>query len=117
MPTKKKVFTGTGQDGYVTLYKDRHGTPLVQKPGGKLMVAPVKLITNVFDDFDELNIRFVIQKNNSVKEKMEICSFGSKLKDLKSYNSDKKHYLVIEDVVLKITKEQVFTEDSIIYVN
>lgn len=115
MPTSQKVFTGTGKDGYVTIYKNRHGQPLASKPGGRLTIPKTKIITNVFDDFDEISITFIIEKGEKKYEKKEVTTIGKKLKELHFYNPERRHYMYIdEDIELSITKEQVIIDDCVI---
>ncbi len=115
MPTSQKIFTGTGKDGYVTMYKDRHGRPLASKPGGGLMIPKTKIITNIFDDFDEIIITFFIVNGEKYLKKTEITKIGKKLKDLNFYNPDRRHYMYINnEIELLITKEQVMLDDCII---
>jgi hypothetical protein len=115
MPTSQKVFTGTGKDGYVTIYKDRHGRPLAKKPGGGLKIPKTNVITNIFDDFDEINITFLIENGEKYVKKTEITIIGKKLKELHFYNPDRRHYMFIDDEIeLLITKEQVLLDDCVI---
>lgn len=115
MPTSQKVFTGTGTDGFITIYKDRHGNPLARKPGGGLTRPKTNIIKNVFDDLDEIKITFIIQNGLKDTKKTEVTTIGTKLKDLHFYNPDRRHYLSIdEEIELSITKEQVMTDDCVI---
>ena len=115
MSTSQKVFTGTGKDGFITIYKDRHGRPLARKPGGGLTKPKTNIITNVFDDLDEINITFIFKNSLKDTKKTEVTTIGTKLKDLHFYNPEKRHYISIDDEIeLSITKEQVITDDCVI---
>ena len=86
---------------------------MARKPGGSFMRPKTKFQTNIFDEMDEITITFLIEKNGNVLEKKEVVSLGTKLKDLKLYHPESRHYLYIdEEVEVMITKEQVFTDDS-----
>tara|TARA_B110001450_G_C17460967_1_gene416201 strand:- start:244 stop:603 length:360 start_codon:yes stop_codon:yes gene_type:complete len=116
MAKRTKTFTGTGTSGFVTHYKTMNGTPLARKPGGSFTVPKTKLETNIFDDFDHIRVIFKFDDNGKIREKIEVTMFGTKLKDMNFYNPSKRFSLIIdEDIFVSITKEQVFTEDSVLY--
>ena len=115
MPTSRKIFTGTGRDGYVTIYKNRYGQPLARKAGGGLMIPHTEIFTNIFEDLGEININFVIVNDDKEVKKIEVVTMGTKLKELRSYNPERRHYIYVEEgIELLITKEQVLLNDCII---
>ncbi len=117
MPTGKRVFTGTRTDGHVTFYKDRHGSPLARKPGGRLTYPKTQIIKNVFDDMDEILVTFIIERHGKFYKKQEVTTIGTKVKDLKLYDPTKRHYIHMgNNVDLLLTGHQVLVDETMLFV-